>query len=103
MKSTIHPTWHTITVTCVCGNTFESGSTKSAINVDICSKCHPFFTNEMRFVDRQGRVDKFRQAVVNAQARGNQKSNKKKDDKAEKADTQSFRDILKSQKETIAA
>lgn len=100
MKSNIHPTWHTITVTCVCGNTFESGSTKSAINVDICSKCHPFFTNEMRFVDRQGRVDRFRQAQAAAQALAgsSKKKSKKADDKAE---VQSFKDILKSQKETV--
>ncbi len=100
MKNNIHPTWHAITVTCVCGNSFESGSTNNDISVDICSKCHPFFTNEMRFVDRQGRVDKFRQAVANAQAGS---KSKKKDKKAEdKADVQTFRDILKSQKQTLA-
>lgn len=59
MKSTIHPDYHSVTVKCACGTTFVTGSTKAAVSVDICSKCHPFFTGEMRFVDRLGRVEKF--------------------------------------------
>lgn len=99
MKASIHPNWKTITVTCVCGNTFESGSTKSAISVDICAACHPFFTNEMRFVDRQGRVDKFRQRQALAAA----PSEKKKTAAQKAADAQSFKDILKSQKQALVA
>lgn len=69
MKQAIHPTWYNdATVTCACGNTFTTGSTVKTIQVDICSKCHPFFTGEMRFVDRQGRVDKFMQKVQKAEA-----------------------------------
>lgn len=101
MKASIHPTWNAITVTCVCGNSFQSGSTKSAINVDICAKCHPFFTNEMRFVDRQGRVDKFRQRQALAQ--GGKATSKKKSDDKNAVDPQSFKDILKSQKKQLAA
>ncbi len=64
MKSGIHPTWyHNAKVVCSCGNTFETGSTQSDLTVDICNKCHPFFTGELRFVDRQGRVDKFMQRM----------------------------------------
>ncbi len=100
MKASIHPNWNTITVSCVCGNTFESGSTKSAISVDICASCHPFFTNEMRFVDRQGRVDKFRQRQ--AMAAASAKTGKKKAT-AKDTETQSFKDILKSQKQNLAA
>ncbi|OGV91838.1 50S ribosomal protein L31 [Microgenomates group bacterium RIFCSPLOWO2_01_FULL_46_13] len=60
MKVDIHPTWHDdAKVTCACGNTFVTGSTKPEITVDICSACHPFFTGEMRYVDVQGRVEKF--------------------------------------------
>lgn len=60
MKSNIHPNWHSNTkVTCSCGNTFETGSTLETIQVDICSACHPFYTGEMKFVDVQGRVEKF--------------------------------------------
>ena len=70
MKSNLHPQWYNnAKVTCSCGNTFETGSTQPELTVDICSKCHPFFTGEMRFVDRQGRVDRFRQKVEAAQAR----------------------------------
>jgi large subunit ribosomal protein L31 len=59
MKSDIHPTYHQITVTCSCGASFMTGSTKPTMTVDICAKCHPFFTGEMRFVDQLGRVEKF--------------------------------------------
>lgn len=60
MKADIHPQWYTeTTVTCVCGNTFKVGSTKPTITVEICHKCHPFFTGEMKYVDTLGRVEKF--------------------------------------------
>ena len=59
MKAKLHPTYQQITVTCACGNTFTTGSTLTDLRVDICSKCHPFYTGEQRFVDALGRVDKF--------------------------------------------
>ena len=60
MKASIHPNWHTDTkVTCACGNTFVTGSTIDSIRVEICYKCHPFFTGQQKFVDTLGRVDKF--------------------------------------------
>ena len=59
MKSDIHPKYFKSTVTCGCGNTFETGSTKEKIAVEICSKCHPFFTGTQKFVDTAGRVEKF--------------------------------------------
>ena len=59
MKANLHPTYHQATVTCACGNSFSVGSTVADLRVDICSKCHPFFTGEQRFVDTLGRVDKF--------------------------------------------
>ena len=59
MKSGIHPQYNQITVTCSCGASFQTGSTKTDMAVDICSKCHPFFTGEQRFVDQLGRVEKF--------------------------------------------
>lgn len=65
MKANIHPQYYQATVTCVCGNTFTVGSTKPAINVEICAKCHPFFTGEMRFVDAMGRVERFQQKMAN--------------------------------------
>lgn len=59
MKSNLHPSYHQVTVTCSCGASFQTGSTKDTIVVDICSRCHPFFTGEQRFVDKVGRVQKF--------------------------------------------
>ena len=60
MKEGIHPKYQKATVTCVCGNTFETGSTKKELRVEICSKCHPFFTGKQKLVDSGGRVDKFK-------------------------------------------
>ncbi|MBW7455261.1 50S ribosomal protein L31 [Paenibacillus sepulcri] len=60
MKQGIHPTYHVTTVTCACGNTFESGSIKENLRVEICSACHPFFTGKQKFLDAGGRVDKFK-------------------------------------------
>ena len=67
MKANLHPAWlNDCVVTCACGNTLVTGSTKKTISVDICSACHPFFTGEMRFVDTQGRVEKFQAKLANA-------------------------------------
>jgi len=60
MKQGIHPEYHMTTVTCSCGNSFETGSTKPNLRVEICAVCHPFFTGKQKFVDMGGRVDKFR-------------------------------------------
>lgn len=60
MKQGIHPKYQVTTVTCACGNTFETGSVKENLRVEICSVCHPFFTGKQKFVDTGGRVDKFR-------------------------------------------
>ncbi len=85
MKTNIHPTWYNDSkVTCSCGATFETGSVQPALKVDICSKCHPFFTGEMRFVDEQGRVEKFQQKLQNA-AKWQATNKAKAKDKATKA------------------
>ena len=60
MKQGIHPKYYEATVTCGCGNTFKTGSTQPELRVDVCSKCHPFFTGKQKFVDAGGRVDKFK-------------------------------------------
>jgi large subunit ribosomal protein L31 len=59
MKKEIHPEYKTITAKCACGNTFETRSTADALQVDICSNCHPFYTGKQKFVDAAGRVEKF--------------------------------------------
>jgi large subunit ribosomal protein L31 len=62
MKTAIHPTYHTdCQVTCACGNKFTIGSTLEKIEVEVCSKCHPFFTGQHKFVDIKGRIDKFKE------------------------------------------
>jgi large subunit ribosomal protein L31 len=60
MKKGIHPEYVESTVTCACGNTFATRSTKKEIRVEICSQCHPFFTGKQKFIDSAGRVEKFR-------------------------------------------
>ncbi|MBO5453757.1 MAG: 50S ribosomal protein L31 [Clostridia bacterium] len=60
MKEGIHPNYTTATVKCACGATFETRSTKPEISVEICSKCHPFYTGKQKLIDTGGRVDKFR-------------------------------------------
>lgn len=60
MKKLTNYTYYDDTqVVCACGNTFTTGSTKKTLQVDICSKCHPFYTGEMKYIDIQGRVEKF--------------------------------------------
>ena len=59
MKEGIHPKYQRTTVICACGNTFVTGSTKENIRVEICSKCHPFFTGKQKLVDTGGRVERF--------------------------------------------
>ncbi|MBX9876867.1 MAG: 50S ribosomal protein L31 [Candidatus Obscuribacterales bacterium] len=59
MKEGIHPQYHEITATCVCGGKVELGSTRSDIRVEICSNCHPYFTGMQKIIDTEGRVDRF--------------------------------------------
>ena len=59
MKAGIHPEYHEITVTCACGETFQTRSKKGDLHVEICSACHPFFTGKQKLVDTAGRVDRF--------------------------------------------
>ena len=59
MKDSIHPNYQECNVTCGCGNTFKTRSTKPKIAVEVCSKCHPYYTGSVKFVDAAGRVDKF--------------------------------------------
>ena len=59
MKKDIHPKYMECTVTCGCGETFKTRSTTPEINIEICSKCHSFYTGRQKFVDTAGRVEKF--------------------------------------------
>jgi len=61
MRDKIHPEYYNdAQVICSCGNTFTAGSTKKVLKVELCSKCHPFFTGEQRIVDTAGRVERFK-------------------------------------------
>jgi large subunit ribosomal protein L31 len=61
MKSQIHPKYYQdAVVTCACGNTFTTGSTRERLRTEVCSRCHPFFTGEQRIVDTAGRVERFK-------------------------------------------
>ena len=60
MKKGIHPNYQKAIVKCACGETFETGSVKSERKVEICSKCHPFYTGKQKLVDTGGRVDRFK-------------------------------------------
>ncbi|MEK6714773.1 MAG: 50S ribosomal protein L31 [Candidatus Omnitrophota bacterium] len=59
MKDKIHPNYQDASIICACGEIIQTRSTKQNIRVEICSKCHPFFTGRQKFVDSAGRVDKF--------------------------------------------
>ena len=61
MKAGIHPRYQLAVVQCACGNTFETRSTNPSIHVEICAKCHPYFTGKQKLVDTAGRVERFRQ------------------------------------------
>lgn len=98
MKQNVHPQWYSdATVTCACGNTFRVGSVKQNIRVEICSKCHPFFTGEMKFVDTLGRVERFQQKKAYAQSQASVVADKKK----KKEDRQAALRNQKSLKEML--
>jgi len=61
MKTEIHPQYHQVQVHCACGETWTTGSTKKELRVEICSKCHPFFTGKQKLVDSAGRIERFTQ------------------------------------------
>ena len=61
MKTEIHPQYQQVQVHCACGETWTTGSTKKELRVEICSKCHPYFTGKQKLVDSAGRIDRFQQ------------------------------------------
>jgi len=65
MKQGIHPNYQVAEVHCACGNTFKTRSTEKQLAVDVCSACHPFYTGKQRFMDSQGRIDRFRRKYAN--------------------------------------
>jgi len=78
MKKGIHPEYKKSVVTCACGNTFETRSTAGDIKVEICSACHPFFSGVQKFVDTDGRVEKFKKRASKAKPKKEKKAKKTK-------------------------
>ncbi len=99
MQGNIHPTYFvTAKVVCSCGNTFETGSVKEEIRVEICSACHPVYTGVKRFIDTLGRVDKFVMAQNAAAAKQaaiqTKKQSKKDDTKAQASAPRTIKEML---------
>ena len=102
MKANIHPKWnHQAKVTCACGNTFTTGAIQDDIRVDICSACHPFYTGSMKFLDVQGRVDRFEKMRKVAEAKKAQVKGGKKE-KAAKAPALSLKEMLEEEKKKLS-
>ena len=82
MKQGIHPEYNDVKVICSCGTTFETRSTsgKDTLMLDVCSKCHPFYTGKQRIVDTAGRVDRFQQKYA-------RKGSAKPEEQTDKKDT----------------
>ena len=79
MKKDIHPKYYTkAKVECACGNVFEIGSTRESLNVEICYKCHPFYTGEEKLIDTAGRVEKFKERQSKARQTTSKKTKKSK-------------------------
>ena len=66
MQDGIHPQYYDTTVTCGCGNSFQTRSTRKELKIDICSACHPFYTGKLKFVDTAGRIEKFKNKFAKA-------------------------------------
>jgi large subunit ribosomal protein L31 len=68
MKKDIHPDYSQTAIHCACGNVVEAGSTKEDIRVEVCSKCHPFFTGKQKLMDTAGRIERFRRKYAKFEA-----------------------------------
>ena len=69
MKKDIHPNYQDMTITCTCGETIHTRSTRSSFQVEVCSKCHPMFTGQQKLMDTAGRVEKFRKKYAKKDAK----------------------------------
>lgn len=96
MKADIHPTYFSdAVVTCVCGNTFTTGSTKKNLSVEVCYKCHPLYTGEHRFLDVKGRVETFKKKqAVAATYKSTRAGKKHKRGELEERKVKSLKELL---------
>lgn len=95
MKTAIHPKYYPdARVVCACGNTFTIGSTKPELRVELCSKCHPFYTGQQKFVDAKGKIEKFKERQAKAAIiKANQKV-KKQEKKQEEYRPKTLKEML---------
>lgn len=99
MKKAIHPTYYeNATVICSCGNRFNTGSTQEIIHVEICGKCHPFYTGEQKFLDTASRIKKFQQKQAAGQNYVSKKTKKEEKKKEEDKGPKTLREMLMSVK-----
>ena len=96
MKAQIHPQYFEAQVTCACGNKFTVGSTREVIHVELCNKCHPFYTGEQRFVDSASRIQKFQDKQKVAQQYVVKKTKKMEDKKKQDNSPKTLREMLMS-------
>jgi large subunit ribosomal protein L31 len=95
MKQNVHPKYfEEAQVICVCGNKFNTGSTQEVIHVELCSKCHPFYTGEQKFVDSASRIQKFQQKTETAKKYKVIAKEKKEKEEKKKEAPKSLRDML---------
>ena len=78
MKEKLHPEYHEVTVHCACGATWTTHSTKKELRLEICSKCHPFFTGKQKLIDSAGRVERFTRKYGETKPSGTKKSTARK-------------------------
>lgn len=97
MKAKIHPQFYeNAVVTCACGNTFVTGSTKKEIHVEVCSQCHPFYTGKHKYMDVKGRVNAFQRKQAIAKKIQAVRKTKKREKKQTVRETKSLRELLGS-------
>lgn len=103
MKTDIHPQYFDdAKIVCICGNTFTTGATVPEIRVEVCNKCHPFFTGEMKYVDTLGRVEKFQKRQEHAKTHIAQKA-KKTEEKEHARRPESLKEMLDLAKKQAAS
>ncbi len=99
MKANIHPTYYPqAQVVCACGNTFTTGSTKPQIRVEICAKCHPFYTGAQRFVDTVGKIERFQAKQKSAAVKQAVVKQKKEEKQKEALRPKTLREMLMQNK-----
>lgn len=99
MKANIHPAYYeNAQVVCACGNKFTTGSTAEIIHVELCSKCHPFYTGEQRFVDTASRIEKFQKKQEVAKTYISKKVKKVEEQKEKDTQPKTLREMLQSLK-----